>query len=308
MNARLTFIHAFTSLHAGVGQGAGIIDLPVAREKSTGIPYLPGSSLKGALRTRCKTRGMEQECYEIFGPENVEDTNANASMIQFTDQRLLLLPVRSLAGTFAWVTSPYILDRFARDRRFAQNKNDWEVDLPEITDELMCLIAQEKEGSKIVVRNGRSEYIVYLEDLNLVPHYNKHATTLAQKIAKQVFPDPDSEEWRRRLEERFCIVSDDVLSFLLETATEITARIHLQEESKTVEDGGLWYEEALPAETILLGLGLAVPTINEKTRSPKRQPEEIFKFIQGLVQEPLQLGGRATVGRGLCQVRMEKEL
>ena len=118
----------------------------------------------------------------------------------------------------------------------------------------------------------------------------------------------DREEWRQRLEERFCIVSDDVLSFLLETATEITARIHLQEESKTVEDGGLWYEEALPAETILLGLGLAVPTINEKTRSPKRQPEEIFKFIQGLVQEPLQLGGRATVGRGLCQVRMEKEL
>ena len=188
MNARLTFIHAFTALHSGVGQGAGIIDLPVAREKSTGIPYLPGSSLKGALRTRCKARGMEQDCYEIFGPENVEDTNANASMIQFTDQRLLLLPVRSLAGTFAWVTSPYILDRFARDRRFAQNKDDWEVDLPEITDELMCLIAQEKEGSKIVVRNGRSEYIVYLEDLNLVPHYNEHATTLAQKIAKQVFP------------------------------------------------------------------------------------------------------------------------
>jgi CRISPR/Cas system CMR subunit Cmr4 (Cas7 group RAMP superfamily) len=34
---------------------------------------------------------------------------------QFADARLLLLPVRSLAGTFAWVTSPYVLRRFARD-------------------------------------------------------------------------------------------------------------------------------------------------------------------------------------------------
>lgn len=305
MNARLTFIHAFTPLHSGVGQGAGVIDLPVAREKATGIPYLPGSSLKGALRTRCKTRGMQQECYDVFGPENVEDTNASASMIQFSDQRLLLLPVRSLAGTFAWVTSPYILDRFARDIRFTQGKQDWVVDLPEIKDELTCLITEAKEQSRIVVKNEKSEYIVYLEDLNLVPQYSENAATLAQKIAKQVFPD--SEEWQRKLEERFCIVSDDVLDFLLETATEITARIRLQEGSKTVEDGGLWYEEALPAETILLGLSLAVPTTDEKTRNLKRKPEEIFKLIQGLVDEPLQLGGRATVGRGLCQIRFEKE-
>src|SRR5207237_5302877 len=101
MTAQLTLVHALSPLHAGIGQGAGIIDLPIAREKATGIPYLPGSSLKGALRTRCKNRGMQQECHEIFGSDNVDDTNSSASMIQFSDQRLLLLPVRSLAGTFA---------------------------------------------------------------------------------------------------------------------------------------------------------------------------------------------------------------
>src|SRR5258708_65554 len=206
MNAKLTFIHAFTPLHSGVGQGAGIIDLPVAREKSTGIPYLPGSSLKGALRARCKARGMTQACYDIFGPENVDDTNASASMIQFSDQRLLLLPVRSLAGTFAWVTSPYILDRFARDIRFIQGKKDWTANLPGTIDELACLITEpSKEKSKIVVKNEKPEYIVYLEDLNLVPQYNENAATVAQEIARQIFPD--SEGWRRRLEERFCIVS-----------------------------------------------------------------------------------------------------
>lgn len=56
--------------------------------------------------------------------------------------------------------------------------------------------------------------------------------------------------------ERFCIVNDDVFSFLLNTATEITARIRLNDETKTVADGQLWYEEALPAESILAGLML----------------------------------------------------
>ncbi|HEY7420145.1 MAG TPA: RAMP superfamily CRISPR-associated protein, partial [Ktedonobacteraceae bacterium] len=61
MNAQLTFIHALSPLHAGTGQGAGVIDLPVAREKATNIPFLPGSSLKGALRTRCFTENSEHE-------------------------------------------------------------------------------------------------------------------------------------------------------------------------------------------------------------------------------------------------------
>ena len=32
------FIHALSPLHPGVGQGVGGVDLPVAREKATGIP------------------------------------------------------------------------------------------------------------------------------------------------------------------------------------------------------------------------------------------------------------------------------
>src|SRR5712692_6717045 len=118
MNAQLTFVHALSSLHAGTGQGVGVIDLPIAREKATGIPFLPGSSLKGSLRARCNTK----ECIDVFGPETsgIATDNNQASAAQFSDQRLLLLPVRSLAGTFAWVTSPYVLRRFVRDLRDIQ--------------------------------------------------------------------------------------------------------------------------------------------------------------------------------------------
>src|SRR5579864_2217593 len=113
MTTQLTFVHALSPLHAGIGQGAGVIDLPIAREKATGLPFLPGSSLKGTLRSLCN----ENDRNLIFGPEtNGIPTDSNAaSPAQFSDQRLLLLPVRSLAGTFAWVISPYVLRRFVRD-------------------------------------------------------------------------------------------------------------------------------------------------------------------------------------------------
>src|SRR6266581_7347401 len=118
MNARLTFVHALSPLHAGTGQGASVIDLPIAREKATGLPFLPGSSLKGTLRARCSG----QNCPKVFGPDAAEiQTDSNqASAAQFSDQRLLLLPVRSLVGTFAWVTSPYVLCRLARDIQDAE--------------------------------------------------------------------------------------------------------------------------------------------------------------------------------------------
>src|SRR5437899_12957174 len=146
MTAQLTFVHALSPLHAGIGQGAGAIDLPIAREKATGLPFLPGSSLKGALRALCEDPIMRTK---VFGPDTAaSDPNSDyASSIQFSDQRLLLLPIRSLAGTFAWVTSPYVLRRLVRDLQ------DFQLSPvpPAIPDpkEMECFIAQNK--SKITL-------------------------------------------------------------------------------------------------------------------------------------------------------------
>src|SRR5579884_2839412 len=137
MNARLTFIHALSPLHAGTGQGTGVIDLPIAREKATGLPFLPGSSLKGTLRAQCSG----QDCVKVFGPDAADiltDSN-QASAAQFSDQRLLLLPIRSLAGTFAWVTSPYVLRRLTRDIKDADLSQSAPHTIPDTVKE-SCLV------------------------------------------------------------------------------------------------------------------------------------------------------------------------
>lgn len=289
MNARLMFVHALSPLHAGVGQGAGVIDLPIAREKSTGLPFLPGSSLKGALRARCSGK----ECVQVFGPDTVDvasDSN-HASSAQFSDQRLLLLPIRSLAGTFAWVTSPYVLYRLARD--IADAQIDPPASIPDISDPETCSVAT--VTPKITLDTSESK--VYLEDIDLKAVPNDVATLWAKWIGERMFPNDTT--WQQMLLERFCIVHDDVFNFMIDAATEITARIKLREDAKTVQDGGLWYEEALPTETILSGIVLAIPI-----KASGIDAEGVFKVLSGLTGKMLQLGGKATVGRGLCRVLM----
>jgi CRISPR-associated protein Cmr4 len=289
----LSFVHALSPLHAGTGQGAGIIDLPIAREKATGLPYLPGSSLKGTLRARCENL---QDRNLVFGPD-MEGRLTNdqyASSAQFSDQRLLLLPIRSLAGTFAWVTSPYILRRFARDITDAQLTLP-EGSIPEIKDEDHCAVAS--QTSKINVDGS-----IYLEDIEIKNvEISSDASTWAGWIAGRVFPG--NADWQKMLIERFCIVHDDVFNFLIDVATEVTARIKLQEEAKTVQDGGLWYEEALPTETVLSGIVLAIPTTKSGIKAPK-----VFDVLQGLTNTTLQFGGKATVGRGLCRVLLDGKM
>ncbi|MCS7269380.1 MAG: RAMP superfamily CRISPR-associated protein, partial [Geminicoccaceae bacterium] len=59
MLTRPFLLHALSPLHAGTGQAAGIVDLPIARMKATGIPFVPGSSIKGVLRDVRRDNGTE---------------------------------------------------------------------------------------------------------------------------------------------------------------------------------------------------------------------------------------------------------
>lgn len=101
MAATSVFIHAITPLHAGTGQGVDVIDQPIARERATQLPLLPGSSIKGVLRDRYDEDriGSDAERLALFGPRT-ESAADFAGALQFSDARLLLFPVRSMASTF----------------------------------------------------------------------------------------------------------------------------------------------------------------------------------------------------------------
>lgn len=102
MLGRPCLIRALSPLHAGTGQAAGIVDLPIARYKATGIPFVPGSSIKGVRRDARRARAEEDspELLAVFGPDTA-NAGEHAGALVVGDARLLALPVRSFRGTFA---------------------------------------------------------------------------------------------------------------------------------------------------------------------------------------------------------------
>lgn len=300
MQAKLYFVHALTPLHAGTGQGVGVIDLPIAREKATGIPYLPGSSVKGVLRDASqstdKSTGKTQTL-AVFGPET-ENASEYAGALQVADARLLTLPVRSLLGTFAWVTSPLLLRRFQRDGQFAAGAVALPTTVPTPAAVTECLV--HSDACALTEKQGEPR-MVYLEDLDLQAKADAGAKAWAEAIAASVLGK--DTEWGKLFQARFCVVHDDVLGFLLETATEVVARIKIKDETKTVERGGLWYEEALPAESILVGIFAA-----QEVQKSGAKPDAAFTHLATLLKQPLQFGGNATVGRGICRVYMDAKV
>jgi CRISPR-associated protein Cmr4 len=279
------FIHALSPLHPGTGQAQGVIDLPVARLKGTGIPYLPGSSVKGVLRDAHTGNEKEppKEVKEVFGPPvDLEKNDTRQSgAVAFGDARLLALPVRSFQGTFAWVSSPLLL-------RLARRDLSWSCGIPKFPTKARSGEAGVTENS--VLRAG--DYI-FLEEIECRVDPGEPVQTSvkewADALAACVFPD-DAELFT----ERFAVVDDETMAYLSECCTQVDARVRIDGERGVVQDGALWYEESLPAETLLLGVAAVVKRDENPTR--------FLDFCLGEERSDLQFGGKATVGRGRARL------
>lgn len=306
MSPRLLFVHALSPLHAGTGQSIGAIDLAIARDRATQFPYLPGSSLKGSLRDAAVEKFQDVAVVKkLFGPGVQDNPSEHAGALIVSDANLLLLPVRSVSGTFAWVTSPYLLHRFRRDVEAAGlgSKLLFPPDkvLPaKLTD---CVVGND---SSLVARvkslsSGKDEDKVIFEDLDLSPARQAALNEFARGLGNLMFADESF--WQDSLAKRICIVHDDIMTFLSEHATDVVARIALQDETKTVKGGALWYEESLPTESILVAL-VQAQKITSKLNAPALSVEQCLAHVANLASS-IQLGGKATVGRGRCRLVMQ---
>jgi CRISPR-associated protein Cmr4 len=272
MKTRPFLLHALSPLHAGTGHAADVIDLPTARMKATGIPFVPGSSMKGVLRDA--RRATDHEKTEaVFGPS--DDPNAHAGALVVGDARLLALPVRSFRGTFAWTTSPLLLSLAKRD--FDELGRD--LPIPNIVGRG----AQLTTGSCSIHENR-----LYLEELDLPATESREATAWSRFLAPLASPGDDI------FTKRFAVVDDETMTFLWETATQVDARVRIDEKTRTVAPGALWLEESLPPESLLIGL---LAADRSRRRGVAMTPDDVLDFVLA-GEEILHLGGKATTGRG----------
>lgn len=278
MKSRLYHLHALSALHCGTGQSAGVVDLPIARDRATNLPLVPGSSLRGVLRDDFAGKDAALE-KTLFGPRSIGGADeAHAGALSVGDAHLLLLPIRALAGVVAYATCPFILKRYAQDAGKVA-----EIPAPADTQAFHASDNRNQLSGKIV-----------LEDLDLTPAHKPEVDQWAAAIAGAVFAG--DAEAQNDLVQRFLILPDSVFSFLAETATEIRARIAIDNETGIVKKGALWYEENLPAESVLWGI---YALTNSRVKGEETKADDLAAKLPAATL--LQLGGKASVGRGLTR-------
>jgi CRISPR-associated protein Cmr4 len=294
MQHHLFHLHALSALHPGTGQAVGAVDLPIARERASGLPYFPGSSLKGVLRDRC---AADNDCERLFGPERIAaNEDAFAGALAIGDASLLLLPVRSMAGVMAWATCPFVLRRYAADRAIfgaTGGETNSAIKLPPVP----TIAPQQAFVAEPTCLRIDATHLV-IDDLDLEAQTDAATTQWAQLLRDTLFPG--DEQAKQHFDKRFTILSDDDFGFLAETATEVRARIRIDDATGTVARGALWYEENLPAETVLWGLIGIGPSRAKDDRRKSADMQRAFVKAVGPAAT-LQLGGKASVGRGLAR-------
>lgn len=286
---RLVFLYGLTPAHPGTGQAVGVVDLPIQREAHSGLPVIQGSGVKGAWRDR-RERGGQRDDLRVraaFGPPT-ERAHEHGGALAFTDARLLAFPVRSAAGLVAWVTSPMVWSRFVRDAGLAGASPP---PGPAVGP------GGAAASSHACILDGS----VVLEAYRFAGAVDRAARACAEWLQQQGAIDPAMEGF---FVDRLVFVEDDVLRDLTVHGAEVVARIAVSDTGTTSGPrGNLWYEELVPSETLFYLLVLASDARVE-LNGRRFSAQDIVDVVAVDDGEVVQLGGEATVGRGLFRARI----
>ena len=309
--SRVVFYYAVSPVHMGAGSAIGAIDSPIQREVHTKHPMFAGSGLKGALRHHFnrawpRAEGDDRKpnslINRIFGP----DTGASdfAGALSLSDAQLLALPVRSLKGGFAYVTSPLALARLQRLAAQTGMKTDWDV--PSVAENKALTASNDLLQGKQLI----------LEAFEFMAEVEPKLQVIASWIATHALPGTANDFFAKKFTTDLVLLHDTDFAHFARHAMVVEPHVRINDESGTADDGGLFYVENLPPETLMVGLVQA--SIERFKKDSRGQgaaallsaPEVLAKVFSGqgdsLPGRLLQIGGDASTGRGLVLVQAAK--
>jgi len=278
MQTKIMSIFTRTPLHVGCGSSVGAVDQPVVRERHTGYPVIPGSSIKGVLadlwtvKNKQENYIREKEGIELFGNDPADKkAEAKAGSFLVGEGKLLAFPVRSAKNCFAWVTCPLVLDRFARDTGGK---------FPRIEDGRI-LAAKELKVSESVVFE---EYPLVVDG------------ALPEDLLSALKAACGDLVWTGNVVAHLAIVSDDLFAYFVKNACEIANHNRIDDESGVVVGGALFSQENVPSETLFYAV------------FNSQDPADFAKVETklGEVGDALQIGADMTTGLGWCTVGFMK--
>lgn len=299
------FIYAVSPVHMGGGTALGLVDNPIQRERHTEYPTLAGSGLKGAVRHHIlsrfdddsrKNNGAGTLLTRLFGPD-AGDLNLHAGAVSFGDAQLVAFPVRCTRRAYVYATSPVALARTARLLTMLKTAHDWPA-IPEDIGDGSCHTVQQNAP----VENGAT---LSLEVFQYNAVASAELQTIAEWLAEHAVPKGTAYDFfRDKLKRDLVLLPDDDFSHFVNNATVVEPHVRIDDATGAAKEGGLFYTENLPPESLLVA-----PLMASRERSNKQNLSagEVLKTVlegDPTAQMPaldgavVQIGGDATTGRG----------
>ena len=278
MNTKLMSIFTRAPLHVGAGSSVGAVDQPVVRERHTGYPVIPGSSLKGVLADLWNVKSGDkfvrsEEGVKLFGND---DTNkASAGKLLIGEGKLLAFPVRSAKGCWAWLTSPLALERFARDTRAP-------LAVPSVAEDAVLASASLQLSGKVI-----------LEEFPLAA-----SGEVPPAIVDAFKALLDEKLWTANIADHLVVVSDEMFAYFVKNACEIANHNRIDDKTGVVADGALFSQENVPSETLFYAVF-----------SARKGDEDALAQLEAKVAAEnnlLQIGADMTTGLGWCTVALKE--
>jgi CRISPR-associated protein Cmr4 len=283
-------LKVLTPLHIGAGQGLGHVDLPIVREAHTNFPYIPGTSLKGALRnleinqvarargekpsqveerlTKNKIDQKEEDIlrlakiFGVAGEGAEEGKEVGAGKVLFSDAFIVLFPVKSAKGVFSLTTCPYVINRFFELLGIEQRVN-------EVPEGKVKVLSTKDHRNLINNKLLLEEFVFEAEESEELKKFVELVGTFV------------GEENKRRI---VCVNDTDFMDFV-SNYTEVQTHIKINLDTGTVKEGALWTEEYVPAESIF---AFSLVFLEELDFTPPTT---------------FHLGGDITTGKGFVKVQ-----
>ncbi len=302
MEQSLMFVTAITPIHNGAGEGLGLIDRPIIRERITNFPYIQASSIKGTMRDEFefKKQMAKAKVESLFGP--MDDGSKHSGCISFTDANILAFPVRSLKGCFVWATSPHNLYRFWRTVQLAKLDDKFTelrslTSNPNIHSDINDVLISQNDKNKDKVKE-----MLLVKDKIILEEFQKSVKPLVEvgKFAKELADIIFTNSFiNNEFINRFVILPENTFRYFVTYATEVVPNIKIDDITGTSKEG-LRYTEYLPSETILYSLiGF------DKTKSGDAELDNATKVKNVFINnkpERIQLGADETKGKGFVEL------
>ena len=214
-----------------------------------------------------------------------------------------------------------MLERFKHDLSICRPCLEFVGDIPgsnAITTTSKLTVGDESESVGEGEPNNQKKIV--LEEYTFTVTPDDKCNKVAKWIAKNVLPsDQNYGYWQKKVRQDIVVLSNEDFRDFVMFSTEVIARTKIDSKTGTVDKkiGGLWYEEYLPTDSILYSLALTSPIFQEKdtdkgifllTAQEKVQQrdesEKVMEFFEDGLPGVIQLGGNATIGKGIVRTRV----